>query len=387
MISFRHLAGSAFRLCRQLLQWAMLLIVYPLVLIFFAVTDKKYYFVSISMVNIGGLATTVDAFLRRRGNAQESVEYVFVRNNKRIANEYFYGLLKRKLLIPENSLLRLALSPLVNTNNSLNLTHSLSYLKADEIELYPRVTWFEESDHVRGKELLSQLGMVGSDAWYVCFNARDNAFGRAHYSAREFKAIESFHSCRNSDIDTHIKAMKFILDQGGYVIRIGSIVEKPVSFTHPRLIDYPYSQFKSDFADVYLPCHCKFIIGDASGVVDLSWIVDMPFGRVNEPIYALKWVRPNIMFTPKIIKNEASGKCLTIDEFYKLYDSGRIDRFYTEMRRQGMVYIDNSEDDILQITEAMYRTYILGEKVSYVATPNCDIWPPFLAYHPELLGE
>lgn len=384
-----------YRLCIRFFYLISFLLVYPTVIGYSYLVGKKYYFAKISMVNIGGFSTTVDAFLRRTVNKPENIEYVFIRQNNRVANEYFYSLAKKKLLIPESSALKLLLSPLVNVNNPLNVTKTLSYLKGCELKERQRLVWFEESDHIRGKELLTTLGIVGDDAWYVCFNARDNAYARSHQSSREVRNLEPYHSHRNSDIDTYIKAIKFILDRGGYVVRIGSIVEKSIGYMHPRLIDYPFSSHKSDFADIYLACHCKFIIGNASGVVDLSWIVDMPFGRVNEPIYSHKWVRPNTIFIPKLIKWGTSNKFLTIKKYYELFDENRAHDFYGTMKQMGLIHVDNSDDDILQVTESMYHLYVLQEK-SHAEVPciisqeahHCgDIWHPFLARHPELIGE
>lgn len=394
MNDLKHLAGSTFRFLSRFLQCIQLLLVYPAVLLYSVVKGKKYYFSRIAATNIGGFAQSVDAFLRRTSNNHENIEYIFLVQGQKVANEYFYGLVKRKLHILENPILKRVLLPMVVTNNPLNVTLSMTYLRADELEKYPRISWFDEYDHLRGKELLNQLGISG-DAWYVCFFARDNAFGRTHYSSQEASAVESFHSCRNSDIDTYIKAMQFILDQGGYVIRIGNIVEKPVALKHPRLIDYPFSQYKSDFADIYIPCHCKFIVGNASGIVDLTWIVDKPYGRVNEPIYALKWPRPDLIFIPKFIKDKENGKCLTIDEFNELFDINRVNDFYALMKQRNLVYVNNSEEDILQVTQAMYRLYVLGEhgsadrpKVGIMDGKHTGyIWPPFLTSHPELIRQ
>ena len=83
---------------------------------------------------------------------------------------------------------------------------------------------------------------------YVCVFARDDAFLN---KSMEFQNWD-YHDHRNSDIDDFIEAAKYLIAKGLTVIRIGSIVKKPISYSHPRLIDYSVSEHQSEFLDIFL---------------------------------------------------------------------------------------------------------------------------------------
>jgi len=372
------------------------------VIAYSAARGKEYYFAEAETRRIGGWTITLDALLRRTQDKPRNVDYVFIVHRK-IANSFFYELMKRQVTVVENRVLGFLLLALARIGNSLKVTDKLDYISPAEVGRYPPIGWFSEQDHARGRDLLTQLGICGKDAWYVCFFARDNAYYETHSSGAELDYVKTYHSRRNSDIDAQIPAMKFIIDRGGYVIRIGRIASKPVGFSHPRLIDYPFSPYRSDFADIYLPCHGKFLIGDASGVACMSAIVDMPRGWINSELMyscfpeSTLVPRKNVIFIPKLMRFSDSGKYVTIKDYRSLLCSstvGSIVNYIEALKRNNIVHEDNSEEDILLVTTAMYNEFVLSNMESrserggfFDAGLNHgnEIWPEFLKRHPELL--
>lgn len=355
-------------------------------------TRRRNLIAVLPMANLGGNAWKLDAFIRRQSAEPDHYRYLFIAQTGAIANTYFLELLKRKLTFVENTWLVWLLRPVGEINNPLNFRQQLRYPTSEEIGRYPCAEWFNSDDHVKGRELLGQMGLGEPGAWYACFFARDNAYAEQTNSGSELEHYLTYHTCRNSRIEAQVKAMEFVLAQGGHVIRIGSLVKTPVPIRHPRLIDYPFSQFRSEFADIYIVCHAKFVIGDASGIVDVSLIRDIPFGWINEVFYFCSSYRKNAICIPKLIRSEETGKVLTLSEFADLLPrrpKSLLGEMIDRMRERGLVYSDNSPDDILAVTKAMYHEFVSDSTLpaprhAYCVTSPEDLWPPFLELHPEL---
>ncbi len=364
--------------------------VYLAVLMFSMWTGKIYLFGTVNIASIGGWALQLDAFLRRTQGHPANIRYMFITGYIDPINPYFYELMKRQVSVIEAPILKFFLMPLVRIPNKLQFSNQLKYLKPEEIDHYPAVSWFNAQDHLRGRELLRKLGLESKESWYVCFFARDNAYNENHNSGDELNYNLTYHSTRNSDIDTYVESMQYVLDRGGYVIRMGMIATKPVGYTHPRLIDYPFCDQKSDFADVYLMCHGKFVIGSGSGVVDLSSIVDMPLGCVNSNLFWLGYERANMIFIPKLIRSTVTGVLLTTTQYHELFsaDAGADNIIVHNgiMKMNSLVYVDNSSEDLLLVTEVMYQKFVETEEgCERFCGRQGQIWPGFFERHPQLL--
>lgn len=387
---------GALKLFRKIAAFLRRLVLYPLGylgLLAWSLTRGRLCRVAmLPLSNIGGLAYKVDTFLRRQSAAQSPVSVVFVQQGNRVANPYFVELIRRRIVFVDDGWKRALLRPVAEISNHMNATHTLTYPTSAEAGRLPPGSWFEERDHIRGRTLLADMGIRGADAWYACFFARDEAYSHQHHRGEQLDHYVSYHSCRNSSIQNQIAAMQFVLDRGGFVVRLGSTAATPVSLAHPRLIDYPFSNFRSDFADVYLACNAKFIVGDASGIVDLSSIVDIPYGWTNQPFYFMSAGRANTICIPKLICDSTSRRIISIEEFNELLPTttnSLLESVVDTMNQRGLVYVDNSPQDILAVTMAMYYEFVAHAPPPEGVAPFCqsaggDIWPHFLDRHPGL---
>ena len=61
-----------------------------------------------------------------------------------------------------------------------------------------------------------------------------------------------------------MKLIKEVISRGGAVFRVGDKSMTPLPKTK-GLIDYPFSNLKSDFMDIFLAATSKFVVGTASG--------------------------------------------------------------------------------------------------------------------------
>lgn len=367
------------------------------------IRGKKYRIGEINAQSLGGWSYKLDGFLRRveKNDAENQVNYIFVMHSKRIANKYFYELMKRHVNVIENPFVRLMLLPLARVHNSFQakgLTNCTEKI-GQSLEAVP---WFNDHDIARGEHLLKELGLDSKDAWYVCFFARDNAYNESTSVGAELDYYKTYHACRNADIDNYITAIKFILENGGYVIRMGSVVKKRISYFHPRLIDYPFSGYRSDFADVYLACHCKFFIGNGSGILDLSGISDVPIGMVDLPQYYAGITRKNMLYIPKLMKFSYNGEYVSVKKYFDLFEPSSLTSLdiIEIMKKNDIIFEDNSENDILMITKAFYQRFVTKSVTDeewaawqegadccrpFFHKGCCYIWGPFIDKHRYLM--
>ncbi len=146
---------------------------------------------------------------------------------------------------------------------------------------------FTEEEEERGRAGLAEMG-IGPDDWFVCFHARDgNYFRKWRPELEEHWQKTDF---RNVDITRYLKAAEYIASKGGYALRFGANVEKPLAETgNPGIIDYS-TKHRSDFMDIYLAAKCRFFIGSCSGPMVIPTIFNVPIvypGHVpwNLPCY------------------------------------------------------------------------------------------------------
>ena len=90
------------------------------------------------------------------------------------------------------------------------------------------------------EEKLKNLSINKKDK-IVCLHVRDGNFRKDHNRK----------SYRNSNINNCIKAIKYLIDKGFWVIRIGDAPTKKVKFKNNKFIDYPFSKIKSKPMDLF----------------------------------------------------------------------------------------------------------------------------------------
>lgn len=85
---------------------------------------------------------------------------------------------------------------------------------------------------------------------------------------------------RNAHIANYIEAIEEITRRGGWVMRMGdaTMTKLPVM---ERVIDYPFTRFKSALMDVYLVSQCRFYIGMPSGILDMALLFQRPMITMN----------------------------------------------------------------------------------------------------------
>ncbi len=101
------------------------------------------------------------------------------------------------------------------------------------------------------------------DAWFVCLHVRESGF----YNDQGF--------WRNANINNYIGAIEEVTSRGGWVVRMGdaTMTKLPVM---ERVIDYPFTEAKSDLMDVYLISECRAYMGTQSGILSIALMFQRP---------------------------------------------------------------------------------------------------------------
>lgn len=312
---------------------------------------------------LGHLALNTDLYLRRRYLGMYPPNEIHLFFVYAPANMQLVEMFARTMILIRSELIFKLLSPIgfLKTRFSLPLP-----FWGNEYAIFnsapPQIN-FTDEEHVRGRALLATFG-IRDDDWYVSIFARDHKYYKENSPGTDIR----FSDHRNADIDTFRLAVDAILAAGGWVIRMGSSVEKPLSIRHPRVIDYA-THFRSDFGDIYLTAHSRFFVGTTSGASDVAVLFDTPFVGVNYVPIGCAPFGKNAIFIPKRIISRESGEQVAMRDQLQFFVGIQVGAFLVpedEMQKLGWAFEDNSPEEIRDVVEEM-----LG-RLSGEDTPNMD---------------
>ena len=260
---------------------------------------------------IGHLASNVDLFMRRNqlhGRARRT-SHVFIAGNP--ANEQLLRMWRRKLTIVESKRLRFLwgrLEPIAAR------TPFLQPMPMDSNEHYEFAMGnvslsFTDKEEAEGRQRLSDMG-IGERDWFVCFHARDPAymatrkgFGQAAYRPNYLDA----------SIDNYLPAMQWVAAQGGFAIRVGAGVDRPLSDLGPRVIDYA-TRGRTDFMDIYLGAKCRFFVGSTSGLFSVPLMFNVPIAIANHCPYIFVAPGRGTLYMPKLLRRQSDKRFISFPE-------------------------------------------------------------------------
>ena len=203
----------------------------------------------------------------------------------------------------------------------------------------------EELD--RGWGLLGELG-IEPGIPFVCFQARDAAYLHAMFPERDW----TYHDYRNVDIRTMVPAIEALTRRGYLAVRMGAVVNEALPVVHPRIIDYSLKG-RTEFLDIFLAAHCRFFLGDPSGIMALPMVFRRPWALVNEiPFeYLHTWGRHTLTI-PKTLWLRQERRFMT---FREILESGVGRRFHRseQYEQAGIEVIENTPEDIAAVAVEM----------------------------------
>lgn len=201
-----------------------------------------------------------------------------------------------------------------------------------------------------GNTYCKSLGMSPND-WFVCFVNRDPGYLETVYPGIDW----SYHDYRNSSIENCIPAMKFVVSQGGWSIRLGSVSVNPLPENlGAKIIDYA-DKHRTEELDLFLLAHCRLFVVGNTGLSAIASSFGRPCAFTN--LIPLAQYDPFLeidQFIPKLLMN-SDGRFLTFDEMLEIgifsSNSGAGDsQFYNNL---GISPIENEAEDIRAMVEEM----------------------------------
>ena len=299
---------------------------------------------------LGHLALNTDLFLRQRtlGKTEPRTHYILL-SGEAPANRQLLEMFKRCLNIVESDWLYYVLSEVLPSQVKHGMRISTNEY-AEYNSTRTRLT-FTAAEEARGQAGLRDLGLDPGRDWFACVFARDAAYTKTMIELFEVDGRRF----RNADINSYERAIRQIIEAGGHVFRMGSKPGVELKFRHDRLIDYG-AHHRTDFLDVYLLAHCRFVMGTNSGVCDTAMIFDVPYLGVNTaPLGWAPYGRDNL-FIPKLLRDVRHGGYVSLPRY--IAETHRSKHFLGLWSDRGLdaagyAYEDNRPEDILDAVKEM----------------------------------
>lgn len=213
---------------------------------------------------------------------------------------------------------------------SWDIVHSLNWREqfSDKLSIGLR-----EGSNKIGKNYLREMGLSTED-WFVCAYARESGF----------KNDAGRHEYRNNSIINYTKAFERIIERGGWVIRMGDCTMTKLPEME-RVIDYPFTKFKSDLMDIFLIKNCRAYIGCQSGIFDVAVLFQKPFLILNMVQWNLGYpVFENSMGIVKHAYSHSKKRILTVKEMFEA--SWCTEILYGYVDNEKFKWHENSPEDI-----------------------------------------
>ena len=249
---------------------------------------------------------------------------------------------------------------------------------------------FLPSENDAGLAWLRSQGWTDGDP-FVCLLVRDSAFLandplQNKLDSRNSSQKWSYHNYRDSNIEHYVPPIKWLVDQGVWVLRMGKIMERPIPTEHFRIVDYAFDPSRSDFLDIWLFANCTGCISTGTGLDAISCVYGIPNLFLNATPIGGLWSFHESIWVPKHLSWDATGLPLTLSEY--LYHNYGNSYRYAEA---GIGFTDLEPEELMDAVQEFWHR-IEG---SWIESPEDGArqqrfwtqfrtWPDFALYHHEI---
>jgi putative glycosyltransferase (TIGR04372 family) len=319
---------------------------------------------------LGHLALNTDLYLRRRylgaiPKNEIHIFFVYLPANKQLVRMF-----SREMILINSEFMSKLFSPIGLFRTCFHIPLPFIGNEYDEFYSAPPQISFTDKENLAGRRFMESLGIT-DDQWYACFFARDSQY----YKIFSPNTDATFSDHRNADIDTYTLAAQAVLSAGGWVIRMGSCVEKPFNFKHSRVIDYA-SKYRNDFADIYITANARFYVGTTSGASDIAVLFDIPFVGVNWVPVGYSPFGKDSIYIPKRILTCEKLEEVPISEQLNEFIGNQISVTINPsevLSRFGWCFLNNTAEEIRDIVNEMLRK-LDGEHVDDLEIKFLTAW-------------
>lgn len=225
------------------------------------------------------------------------------------------------------------------------------FLLLDEVKKWK---WEDEFSHFlpiylsnssikKAEQIRKKIGLP-KDAWFTCVHVRDGGYYEKNSDYREGIAKR----LRNSNIEKYSRALKLITESGGWVVRLGNSSMKPLNKME-KVIDYPFTEFKSDLMDIYFLKECLFFLGPQSGIADVAIMFQKPsifIDHFSEIIIPPPHHGDLCIY--KHVYSLVENRRLKLSELMNEFEKNKGINFYTTKQFK---LIENSEQEIFDVVK------------------------------------
>ncbi|MCH9610970.1 MAG: hypothetical protein S4CHLAM81_02810 [Chlamydiales bacterium] len=270
-------------------------------------------------------------------------------NSVGIANLYLAKLWRQQFTVIDSYWLACLCSPIlyhpilqINTHkffrpkmSALYQEHaSLAQLYKENKSAIDPILKIPPKDLNLGWKILRSMGLTTSDK-FLCFFQRDNLY-----------YPEALDTLRDSNIESLTLALEEAISQGYWCIRIGKkCLPLPKSLQEKQyIIDYPHTEFTSDFMDIFLLANCSFFLGSNSGINHVPFLFQKPSVLVNVVPFGLKTLDSRDRVIYKLQRDRRNQKLLSFHQsISSLLSNSQNNREYEMFNIELQ---DNSQDEI-----------------------------------------
>jgi putative glycosyltransferase (TIGR04372 family) len=282
-----------------------------------------------------------EVYLSRRKvgfDEQNTVDIFFFEGD--IKNQQLRKMICRKMFV--NPLIQ----PFYNANLFLSgwkthLVKSPSYYPEPDVEhsfleVPPQLT-FQNEELGQVKTELVKYGMKPGDK-FVCLYVRD-----AGYKLNS----SSFGIC--FDVNQFGRIIDKLIDVGYYVLRMGKNVEKPLTYSHTRVIDYGW-KFQSDLMDIWLAANCEFFVNTGGGLTSVAVAFRRPLINFNFDVFTFWSTAKDSLVAFNRFKKD--GKYLTLREIIAFGFNGIL-QLAMNTKQTGIQIEEQSEQEVIDMIDEM----------------------------------
>ena len=221
-----------------------------------------------------------------------------------------------------------------------------------------------------GESWLKSFGWTHNEP-LVCLIVRDDNYLNLNLSVSGVKNWD-YHSYRNSDINTYIDAVRWLIGQGYWVIRMGRNMKHPTNFVHDKFIDYSFLKNQADWLDIWLFSTAHFTISTGVGPDIVTPLCSIPILYVNAlPINQAASFFNSIWVPKKLYWN--NGKPLAIIDYVNMSYSHS-----DEYASNNIKIVDLNSSEILDYVQEFVDIKINEFKLSEIeVNAQLDFWQRF----------
>jgi len=229
----------------------------------------------------------------------------------------------------------------------LDIAANMSEIERIKLGIEAPLFYLDEKHREKGMKELKNLGLP-DNAWFVTLHVREPSYrGETEENTKE--------NFRNANPLDYLRACEAITKAGGWVFRMGDPSMTPLP-EMPQVFDYAHMEIRSEFMDVFLGATCRFLIGTASGFLNVPRYFGVPRILTNCTSFIPYFnLIENDLYLPRLLKFQKNDKYLSFEE----YMSPPISMYVRDKKilDDGLVWVANTPKEIEEATvEMLERT-------------------------------